>query len=173
MPSETVRFWLESIGSVAGIAALAAIALELLRARRADTRDFLFQITEKHQEIRHETNIAFSWEFSNLEEWYLNDSEENRVAWSAVYSFWDLLAVSVRAKTISKYFAAKQFGRPFLRFYEKFSDVMHQQIEIEGGANWFGDIDWLADEVFKLFPGEIEAMNELNEYFEKLKAQAS
>ena len=59
MPSEQVRFWLEVVASAAGIAALAAIALELLRARRADARDFIFHISEntscgKHERVTYE-----------------------------------------------------------------------------------------------------------------------
>ena len=174
MPNEQLRFWLETVGSIAGIAALVAIALELLRARRADTRDFLFEMTNKYAEIKNAEVVALSWEFSNVEEWWLLGSKEWVESYMPVYYFYDVLATSVRSKTVNKEFAIKQFGRPFIRFYEKFSSVMHQVIEIEGeGINWFADWDWLADEVVRLYPGEKTATKNLNDAYEKVMAKAS
>ena len=174
MPSEQLRFWLESMGSIAGVAALAAIALELIRARRADTRDFLMQMTKNYSEIVTQANVVQSWEFSNIEEWWLIDRKEKREAWMPVYNFFDILATAIRAKTVNKEFAVGQFGRPFIRFYEKISGVMHESIEIEaGGIDWFADMDWLADEVLKLYPGEKTATKNLNDAYEKVMGKAS
>jgi hypothetical protein len=174
MPSEQLRFWLEGIGSLAGVVALAAIALELVRARRADTRDFLFQMTNKYAEIKNAEVVALSWEFSNLEEWWLIGNREWRESFVPVYNFYDMFATSVRSKTINKKFAIKQFGRPFIRFHQKFSDVMHQVIEIEGeGINWFEDWDWLADEIVRLYPGETTASKNLKDAYEKVMPKAS
>ena len=158
MPSEQIRFWLESIGSVAGVAALAAIALELIRARRADTRDFLFHTHEKYNEIRKEQDLLLSLKFSQLEDYNFSGSEENMDAWVSVFGFWNLIASTTRAKAIDKNIVIEQFARPFLRFYEKFSEAGHQLVEEQGGLNWFNNIDWLADETIKRFPGEVEAM---------------
>lgn len=174
MPSEQLRFWLEVVASIAGVVALAAIALELVRARRADTRDFLFQMSNKYSEIKSAETSALSWEFSNLEEWWLIGNKEWVESYMPAYNFYDILATSIRSKTINREFAIKQFGRPFIRFYEKFSGVMHQAIEIEGGGiDWFEDWDWLANEVIRLHPDEKTATKNLNDAYDKVMAKAS
>ena len=100
MPSEQIRFLLETIGSIAGIAALVAIALEFLRARRADARDFLFHIYEKYEGLAKEMVLVESKKPMNKQELLTlaRDAEEFDDAFQKIFNFWEefttMLAVS-------------------------------------------------------------------------------
>ena len=66
MPSEQLRFWLETLASITGIAALVFIAMELLRARRADSRDFLFHVYEKYEGLAKDMQVVATLQVSNI-----------------------------------------------------------------------------------------------------------
>ena len=156
MPSEQVRFILESIASIAAIAALVAIALELQRARRADTRDFLFYTHEKYHEIRKTQDYLLGLNISNVDD--LNKGDKKTDAWMSVYGFWELICRTTQAKAIDKDIVIEQYARPFLRFYDKLADVVHERIEEQGGLDWFSPVDWFANETYKRYPSEVKSM---------------
>lgn len=173
MPSEQLRFWLELVASFAGIAALAAIALELQRARKADTRDFLFQTTEKINEIRKERIYLTSLNFSNLKEFLiLRRDDEYGQAFVAVFNFWSLLVKTTRLNAVNQKIVFDEYGLAFMNYYEKFSEVQHEFAKVSG-FNWFEELDWFADEYMRLFPGKVELLKKQNEYVEKVVSQAS
>ena len=174
LPNEQVRFWLESAASLAGIIGLFAIASELLRARRADARDFLFQTQEKWDEIFDERMVVRSLRFSNMDDYLLALHEsENSQAFMTVFNFWDLMTRTIKAKAIDKDIAIHAFGRPFMDYFGKYSHVQHQRVELQGGSNWFTTFDWFAEEITKTLPGEFDAFSKEDKYVEKLKAQAN
>ena len=177
MPSDQVRFVLESIASIAGIAALAAIALELLRARRADARDFLFHTQEKFDAIYDERRIVMALELKSLEEFssmFFGDSDEElRRAWVKVFNFWDMLTRTVRANAIDEKMALEHFGRVFIAYYEKFSPVHKELVEIESGFDWYENFNWFAAEYMQHHPNDLEASKRGQEYFDSLQVNVS
>ena len=176
MPSEQLRFWLEAAGSAAGIAALAAIALELLRARKADSRDFYFHVSERYEGLWNERQLLDSVEFSSLEEVYkMIEDKELLKAYAKVSNSWDLLARTVRDNPIDKKLAVEQFGRVFYEYYEKWTPVHNQLNEIEGkgGYGYFAHFDWFAAEYKNHLPGDWEAKLRADEHYENWKTQNS
>lgn len=175
MPSEQLRFWLETITSVIGLIGVFAIALELLRARRADARDFIFHISEKYKDIYNERTLVNSFEFSNMDEWIvvIRGKEEHWQAYATVFNFWDLLTKTVRATAIDRKIAITQWGRVFMLFHEKFSQVSRELIELEGGHNWYENFDWFAEEYMKYLPSDLDAMKRQNEIAERVLAEAA
>ena len=170
MPSEQVRFWLEALGSIAGVVALAAIALELIRARRADTRDFLFAASGKLGELLSERIFVNAMEFSNLENWLqLGRDDENVKNFTAVFNFWSLIAKTTKLNAINRNIIFGEYGLPFMVFYEKFSKLYHELAE-HTGMNFFEELDWFANEFAARFPGKHELNKRHNEYVKEVKA---
>ena len=174
MPSEQFRFLLESIASAAGILALVAIALELLRARRADARDFLFQTYEKMGVLSADVRYVQAMEFDNLDEMLLLLGDEKvDIIWNNVFSFWDLFTKSVRANAIDKHMAFEHFGAPFLRYYQKHSNALQDWYAISMDLNNWESFDWFFNEFMSKYPREIEAEKTRRAYSAKVKAKAS
>ena len=175
MPNEQFRLLLESIASIAGIAALVAIALELQRARRADTRDFLSRAYEKLGALFQEKRLLASIEYSGFDEFSLRtESEAEGNAWEKMFYFWDLLTNEVKHNPSEKKIAIVAFGRSFYVFYEKWSPYLKdlQEIEGEGGYQWPAHMDWFASEYMRILPSDWDARSRLHEYYEELRSQA-
>ena len=176
MPSEQLRFWLEVFSSFAGLVGLAAIALELLRARRADTRDYLLRIHRRLSEISEERVIVDGFEFSNMDEFFLLWKEgENLTAYRAVYNFWELLIETTRSNPVDKLQIMQGFGDIYMSFYDKVADASIE-IETTFGGMFFEPFRWFANEYKKNYPHaqeQVESNRKIGEYIEKLKAQSS
>jgi len=176
VPSEQLRFVLETIGSLAGIAALVAIALELQRARRADTREFMSRAYEKYTNLIKERDSLASIEYSSIEELILRpDAEAEYAAFEKTSFFWTELTTEVKHNPSEKKIAIEEFGRLFYGFYEKWSPYLNDlhEIEGEGGYHWTTHMDWFASEYKRILPGDWDARNRLVEYYAKLKTQTS
>jgi len=170
VPSEQIRFLLESIASIAGIAALVAIALELLRARRADARDFLFHVYEKYEGLAKELVLVESKKPMNIQELLrlTRDDEEFNDAFQNIFNFWELLTKTVRDNAIEKRIAFEHFGAPFIRYYQIYSQAHHQWDEVGHGIKFFKSFDWFHNELMKTYPGELEAASIRAEFVENL-----
>ena len=176
MPSEQIRFWFEIFGSFAGLLGLAAIALELLRARRADTRDYLLRIHSRLSEISEERVIVDGFEFSNMDEFFLLWNEgENLKAYRAVYNFWELLIDTTRSNPVDKLQVMQSFGEIYMSFYDKVADVSIE-IETTFGGVFFEPFRWFASEYNENYPHaqqQADSNRKIGEYIEKLKASNS
>ena len=173
MLSEQIRFWLETLGSIAGISALVFVGLELLRARRADARDFLFHIYEKYEGLADELILVEAVDPVNLEELMaLVEDEEFSAAFQKMFNFWELLTKTVRDNAIDKAIAFEHFGAPFIRFYGIYSNAQHEWNRIGNGINFFKSFDWFYAEIMKAYPGELEAAGLRNEFVAGLEAKA-
>lgn len=174
MPSEQLRFWIEIVASFAGIVALFAIAMELVRARRADTRDFLFNANEKLNAISSERLYTESMEFSNLEDWaILVKDDKHWKKFLAVFNFWELIATATKLNAINKNLVLYEYGVAFMHFYEKFSTVYHE-LDKNTGFNMFEELDWFANEFMgSQFSSRFELGKKANDYVNKVIAQAS
>jgi len=175
VPSEQLRFWLESVGSVAGILALAAIALELQRARKADAREFLARAHEKFISLYPQYLRLSTIEVTTTDEMLLVEDEEGAKAYSEMVNFWDSISTEIRHNPSERKMAVEAFGRAFYGFYEKWSPFLKGIAEIEGEGSYGGaaHLEWFADEYFKHLPGDWAASQRLDTYVEKLKAEAS
>ena len=164
MPSEQLQFWLESVASLAGIIGIYAIASELLRARRADAREFLFHMAEKLDEMHEDRRIVEQLKFSNYDE-FLSLYQEHDVAMLKVYNFWDLLTKTVKDKVIDSKVAVDHFGRMFMySFYNKYSKAHHELRDIEDNSEWFSNFDWFAKEYARLKPGDWAGYEKADKY---------
>ena len=165
MPSEQLRFVLESIASIAGFAALVATALELQRARRADAREFLFHAYEKFNDIHEHRIIVEQLELNSFDDFRREFSDDRaRESLVTMYSFWDLLTRTIRDRAIDTKSATEHFGRVFMTYYVKYSPFQHEWRKIEGDSDWFEDFDWFAEEYFRLRPGDWEAFQKRLSY---------
>ena len=164
MPSEQVRFLLESIASTAGIAALVAIALELQRARKADVREFLFHTSEKFDAMHEERRIVEHLEFSTYID-FVKQFQKHDKALLKVFNFWESLTRAVKDGVIDKKSAVTHYGRVFMyTFYNKYKDVHHELRVIEGNSEWFRSFDWFAEQYGKLKPGDWDSHLRGNNY---------
>jgi hypothetical protein len=146
--------------------------LELQRARRADTRDYLFQSFEKWEEMSKEWTLVLSMEFSTLDELLILTRDETRFnAFLKVFNFWDLLTKTIQDKAIDRSVAFEHYGISFVRYYDKYSKAMQEVDEIKGGFNNFQSFDWFHEEYLKTYPGEVESVKKRDEYFKKVWAQ--
>jgi hypothetical protein len=174
VPSEQVRFILESIASIAGIAALVAIALELQRARRADSRDFMFFTFKLHNELYEEQRIVDALEFSNLEELILlTDDPSIRKAVIAIQDFWELIIVSVKNRAVDSNIVLDSFGVPFYRYYQKFSNTFPEWADIYGTEDFHKDVVSFARKYQKLYSVRINAAEKGEEYVKTVRTQVS
>ena len=174
MPSEQLRFWLEAIGSFAGIVALAAIALELQRARRADSRDFMFFTFKLFNELYEEQRIIDSLEFSNLEELILlTDDPSIRKAVIAIQDFWELIIVSVKNRAVDINIVLDSFGVPFYRYYQKFSNTFPEWADIYGTETFHEDVVSFARKYQNLYSVQINAAKKGEEFVKRVRTQAS
>jgi hypothetical protein len=175
LPSEQVRFWLESTASIIGLIGVFAIALELLRARKADERDFLFHTYEKFEKIAIERGIIQNLEFTKLDELVLINYSEGDVstAYFKVFNYWDLLTKTVQSGAISSKTAAEHFAFPFMTYYEKYSPYIHDWFKIIGEYGQFDSFDWFAEECKRLVMVDSGIPKRQQEYIDKVKAQAS
>jgi hypothetical protein len=174
VPSDQVRFWLETAASIIGLIGVFAIALELLRARKADERDFLFHTYEKYEEIAAERGIVQNLQFTNVDELVLINSSEGdaQSAYFKVFNYWDLLTKTIQSGAISSKIAAEHFAFPFMTYYEKYSTYIHEWFKIIGGYGQFDSFDWFAEECQRVM-GDSEIPRKAQEYIDKVKAQAS
>lgn len=163
MPNEQIRFWLESFASIAGIVGLFAIASELLRARKADARDFLFHMYEKFDAMHEERRLMEQLEFSNYDE-FLQLFQDNDKSMLTIYNFWDLLTRTVKDGIIDSRTALDHFGRIFMTFYNRYSKAHHEYRDIEGNPEWFATFDWFAKEYHRLKPGDWDRFMKGSEY---------
>ena len=173
MPSEQIRFWLETLATIAGIAALVFVGQELLRARRADARDFLFHIYEKFERLADELILIEAVDPVDLKGLLsLNEDEEFSAAFQKMFNFWELLTKTVRDNAIDKVIAFEHFGAPFIRFYEIYSNAQHEWNRIGNGIPFFKSFDWFYKEVIIAYPGEVEAAGLRKEFVAGLEAKA-
>ena len=174
MPSDQIRVILENFASVVGIIGIYAIALELLRARKADSREFLFHTYEKFSLLHTERRLVESSEIENLEEFILafGDKKFDK-AFTSIYNFWDLLTRTVNEQTIDKKMALNHFGRVFMQFYSKFSDFNHEFGQITGDTKYWENFDWFAAEFDELSPDNLDAINRGDEYVAEVFAKAA
>ena len=175
MPSEQLRFIIETAASIIGLIGVFAIALELLRARKADERDFLFHTYEKYEEIAVERGIIFNLNFTKLDELVLITVSEGdaKSAYFKVFDYWDLLTKTIQSGAISSKIAAEHFAFPFMTYYEKYSTYIHEWFKIIGGYGQFDSFDWFAEECRRLVMIDSEIPRKAQEYIDKVKAQAS
>jgi hypothetical protein len=167
MLNEQLRFWLESLASIAAIVGLFTIAKELLRARKADQRDFLFHMSDKWDEMHEERRIVEQLEFSNYDE-FLAHFQKHDKSLLKIYNFWDLLTRAVQDQIVDTKTAVDHFGRVFIyTYYRKYSKAHHEYRTIEGNPDWFANFDWFADQYHKLKPGDWDKFMKGREYISK------
>ena len=143
MPSEQVRFWLEAGASIVGLVGVFAIALELMRARKADVREFLFHTGDQFDAMHDERRIVEHLKFVTYIE-FVEQFQKNDEALLKVFNFWESLTRAVKDGVIDKKSAVNHYGRVFMySFYNKYKDVHHELREIEGNSEWFTSFDSL------------------------------
>lgn len=167
MLNEQLRFWLESLASLAAIIGLFTIAKELLRARKADQRDFLFHMSDKLDAMHEERRIVEQLEFSNYDE-FLAHFQTHDEPLLKVYNFWDLLTRAVKDNIVDAKTAIDHFGRLFMyTYYSKYAKAHHEYRDIEGNPEWFANFDWFAEQYNKLKPGDWDKYMKGRDYISK------
>ena len=154
MPSEQTRFWLEAIASLAGIVGLFVVASELLRARKADAREFLFHEIDKFSELHEARRLVENLSFENYDQ-FLAHFQTHDKSLLSIFNFWDALTRTVRDGIVDTETALDHFGRVFMySYYIKYSKAHHEFRDIEGNPEWFANFDWFAKEYARIKPGD-------------------
>jgi hypothetical protein len=177
MSNEQIRFWLESLATIAGIVGLFAIALELMRSRKADTRAFYFHISEKFDALVEHRNILNQWDVPEFDELMLiPDEDERSMAFGQVINFWDMVTKAAHDSRADKNIALEQFGLSYYRFYSKWEFFFKRMKDIGGSTDLIGFryFDWFAKEFLEKYSDDWEKLQKIDAYAEQVfDSQAS